>query len=84
MKNQRQISASEFKKHFLQLVNEVNSRNIAFTITKRKVPIALVVPLRKESKNQDSYFGYMKGTIKIKGDIINYSSEDDWEINNEQ
>jgi antitoxin (DNA-binding transcriptional repressor) of toxin-antitoxin stability system len=73
MKDQKQISASEFKKHFLQLVDEVASKRISFTITKRKTAIAQVTPLNNETKNQDTYFGFLKGTIKIKGDIVNCS-----------
>jgi antitoxin (DNA-binding transcriptional repressor) of toxin-antitoxin stability system len=83
MKNQKQISASEFKKHFLQLVDEVTNKNTSFTITKRKVPVAQVTPLNNETNNKSTYYGFMKGTTKIKEDIINCSFESDWETNNE-
>ncbi|WP_425362535.1 type II toxin-antitoxin system Phd/YefM family antitoxin [Candidatus Tisiphia endosymbiont of Hybos culiciformis] len=85
MKNNiNQISASEFKKDFLKLVDEVKNKHSSFTITKRKVPVARVVPLENNNvKDTKSYFGCMKGTIKIKGDIVNYSSELDWEVNND-
>lgn len=55
-----QISATEFKKHFLSLVNDV----------------------REKSENHQSFFGSMKGTVKINDDIVSYSSEADWEANN--
>ena len=85
MKNDNtQISASEFKKHFLNLVDEVKNKHSSFVITKRKVPIAMVVPLETVTlDNAKSYFGFMKGTAKINGDIVNYSSAADWEANND-
>ncbi len=76
-----QISASEFKKHFLSLVDEVKTKHSSFVITKRKIPVAKMVPLDNDNKNKKSYFGYMKGTVKINDDIVNYSSESDWEVN---
>jgi prevent-host-death family protein len=79
-KNNTQISATEFKKHFLSLVNEVNSKNSSFIITKRKVPIAKVIPLENNLANdKKSLFGCLKGRATINGDIINCSTEDEWE-----
>lgn len=85
MKNDNaQISASEFKKHFLNLVDEVKNKHSSFVITKRKIPIAMVVPLETATlDNTKSYFGFMKNTAKINGDIVNYSSAADWEVNND-
>ena len=81
MKNNNQISASKFKKHFLNLVDEVKNKHSSFIITKRKVPVARVTPLEHELiKNSKTYFGCMKGSIKIKDDIVNFSSELDWDI----
>ena len=43
-----------------------------------------VVPLEDEnSKISKSHFGSLRGTIKIKDDIVNFSSESDWEVNND-
>lgn len=82
--NNYQVSASEFKKHFLSLVDEVKKKHSSFIITKRKIPVARVVPLEKDViKAPKSYFGCMKGTAKIKEDIINYSSASDWEVYHE-
>ena len=82
--NDVQVSASEFKKHFLSLVDQVKNNNNSFIITKRKIPIARVVPLNTNIiEEQKSLFGFMKGRAKINGDIINYSSEKDWEVNND-
>ena len=81
MQDQKQISATNFKKHFLQLIDEVTNKQTSFTITKRKIPVAQVTPLEDNTKNSKTYFGSMKGTTKIKGDIINCSFELEWEIN---
>jgi prevent-host-death family protein len=82
-KPENTISASEFKKHFLGLVDEVNKKHTSFIITKRKVPVAKVVPLEDKMIDKKSYFGSMKGTVKINDDIVNYSSELDWDVNND-
>lgn len=76
------ISATEFKKHFLQLVDDVKNNNDSYIITKRKIPIAQVTPLpnanRKDTKN---YFGFMKGITSIKDNIAEITFESDWEEN---
>ncbi|XVN42837.1 MAG: type II toxin-antitoxin system prevent-host-death family antitoxin [Candidatus Rickettsia vulgarisii] len=80
-----QISATEFKKHFLSLIDEVKNNHSSFIVTKRKLPIAKIVPLNSNKPdNNKSYFGCLKGTVKIKDDIINYSSEDDWDASDDQ
>ena len=82
MKNRNtQISASEFKKHFLSLVDDVKNKHSSFTITKRKIPIAQVIPLENANTEKKSYFGFLKGNIKINDDIVNSSFEDEWEAN---
>ena len=80
MKDTDQISASEFKKHFLTLVDEVKTKRSSFTITKRNVPVARMVPLENENmKETKSFFGCMRGTATIKGDIVNFSTEAEWD-----
>ena len=78
-----QISASEFKKHFLQLVDEVTNKKNSFIITKRKIPVARVIPLENEAKSSKSFFGCMKGMATIKEDIVNISFESEWNVNND-
>ncbi|MGV2431990.1 MAG UNVERIFIED_CONTAM: type II toxin-antitoxin system Phd/YefM family antitoxin [Rickettsiaceae bacterium] len=79
----KEISASEFKKYFLRLVDEVENRNSSFIITKRKIPIARIIPLDNKKEMSKSHFGCMKGSIKINEDIVSFDSSDDWESNNE-
>ncbi len=78
-----EISATEFKKHFSSLVDEVKNQHATFVITKRKLPVAKISPLDTvPHQKRGSYFGFMKGVMKINGDIVNFSSESDWEANN--
>lgn len=76
------ISASEFKKNCLNIVDQINKEHNSVVITKRKIPIAKVVPLDKKSDVQN-YFGFLKGSVTIKDDIVNYSSESDWDTCND-
>lgn len=79
-----EISASEFKKHSLSLFDKVKNDRNSFTITKRKIPIAKVVPLDENNKAEpQNCFGILKGTIKINSDIVNESFEDIWEASDE-
>ena len=61
----RQIPAAKFKEQCLALLDEVDPDGIV--ITKRGKPVAKLVPA--DEKPID-LFGYMKGTIKICGDIV--------------
>lgn len=83
MMENNQISASEFKKHCLNLIDEVKSKHSSFVVTKRGKPVARIVPLENDNtKEPRSFFGFMKGKATIKDDIVNFSSELDWEVCN--
>lgn len=73
--NVREIAAGEFKAKCLQLMDQVNKEGIELIITKRGVPVAKLVPAQPR---KDSPFGWMKGTGRIVGDIVN-SQPDEWE-----
>jgi prevent-host-death family protein len=80
MEHNNCIPVSEFKKHFLHLVDEVKNKHNSFIITKRKAPVAKIVPLEENTnKGPRSYFGFMKGTATIKDDIVSFSSALEWE-----
>jgi prevent-host-death family protein len=59
------ISASEFKKRCLAVVEEVNSTREPVLITKRGKPVARLMPAGKPAK----FIGRLKGIFKIVGDI---------------
>ena len=64
-----EIAAGEFKAKCLKLMDQVQETGEVIVITKRGKPVAKLVPV-KEVKPEKSYYGYMKGTGKILGDII--------------
>ncbi|MCH9769774.1 MAG: type II toxin-antitoxin system prevent-host-death family antitoxin [Gammaproteobacteria bacterium] len=63
-----QIPAGQFKAKCLQLMDEVQHKHKAYTITKYGKPVAKLVPI-DEAKAID-LFGCMAGTCEIVGDII--------------
>ena len=70
----KEIPAGEFKAKCLQLMDEVDRDGIEVVITKRGRPVARLVPVREEKV---APFGWMKGTVKIHGDVVN-SDPNDW------
>lgn len=79
MKTHYSIQAGEFKAKCLRLMDEVKKNHFSITITKHGKPIAKLVPIDDEASNK-VFFGCMKDTITIVGDIIS-PIETDWESN---
>ncbi len=67
-RNERRVAAAEFKANCLRLMDEVARQRTPIVITKRGKPVARLVPMEGEPID---LFGYMAGTAKICGDIIN-------------
>jgi prevent-host-death family protein len=63
----RRIAAGEFKAKCLRLLDEVQQSRQELVITKRGKPVARILPAEEPTRD---IFGWMKGTIKITGDII--------------
>lgn len=82
-KKDNYISSTNFKQHFLQYVKDINNNKNSFVITKRDKPIAKISPIDIDNKKLSTCFGVMKGTIKINDDIVNFSTESEWEVSNE-
>lgn len=78
----RVISATEFKAKCLALLDEVAASGETLTVTKRGVPVATLGPPPK--KKRRSQMGVLEGKMKIKGDIVNFSFADDWEMVREE
>lgn len=72
----RSFPASKAKTHLLELLKDVDTRRESILITRRGRPVAQLVPIDQEQPR--SIFGYMKGTIKITGDIVG-PEPDIWE-----
>lgn len=70
---QRSIKASEFKAKCLKIMDQVEKTRGKVVITKRNIPVAQLVPIDLEIERP--IFGCMKGTIKIKGDIVKPTKE---------
>ena len=73
------ISAGEFKAKCLKLMDDVNIHHKSIVITKHGKPIARLVPIDEEPV---SLFGAMKGSMKIKDDIIAPTGEA-WDAEND-
>jgi prevent-host-death family protein len=72
----KKMAAGEFKVHCLKVMDEVQSKRQAVLITKRGKPVVKLVPIEKET---DDIFGFFKGKIEIKGDIVSPAfSPEEW------
>jgi prevent-host-death family protein len=65
----RIVPAGEFKARCLKLMEEVRDTGEEIVITKRGKPVARLLPPEPRGAPK-SLFGYMKGTIKIVGNIV--------------
>jgi prevent-host-death family protein len=61
------MPAGKFKTECLKLMDRVNKTKRRIIITKRNIPVAQLIPIEEKHTN---LFGCMKGTGKVKGDII--------------
>jgi|SRR3984957_7652417 prevent-host-death family protein len=67
------IPAAVFKAECLKLMDEVARTGQPVVITKHGKPVAQLVPIPAQSL---TLFGYMKNTVKIKGDVISPIDEE--------
>jgi len=71
------MKAGEFKAECLKVMDSVKKTRKRVIITKGNIPVAQLVPIDYEEKKE--IFGCMKGTVKIKGDIVNPTGER-WDV----
>ncbi len=74
------IPAGEFKAKCLDLMNQVAEKGGEYVITKRGKAVAKLVPVTDWKPRSKSVFGCMKGTGKVRGDIIS-PLDVKWEAN---
>jgi prevent-host-death family protein len=75
----KEVAISEFKAKCLAILDQVQKTRRPVRITRRGKPVAEVVPPSPESRKD--LFGFMKGKMKILGDIVSPASDpDDWEV----
>ena len=79
MAKARNIPAGEFKARCLELIDEVAETGEEIVVTKRGEPVVRLVPIPAKGK---VFFGAMKGTATIHGDIIG-PFFDDWTMKEE-
>ena len=72
------INVSKFKATCLSLLERVKNTREPILITKKGVPLAKVVPPPDQEKPK-AWFGGMKGTCELKGDIVSPTDEG-WEV----
>jgi prevent-host-death family protein len=61
------IPAAVFKAECLKLMDQVEKTREPIVITKHGRPVAQLAPV---AVDPPSLFGYMKGSVKIEGDIV--------------
>jgi len=66
------VPAAVFKAECLKLMDQVAKTGKPVIITRHGRPIAQLAPIPAEPK---SLFGYMRNTVRVKGDIIAASVE---------
>ena len=62
------IAAGTFKAKCLSLMDDVKKFHHEIVITKHGKPVAKIVPM--EQKKSEAFFGMLRGSVKIKGDIV--------------
>ena len=63
------IPAAQFKAECLKLMDQVEKTREPVVITKHGRPVAQLAPVPVPA-GADSLFGYMKGTMRIVGDVM--------------
>jgi antitoxin (DNA-binding transcriptional repressor) of toxin-antitoxin stability system len=67
-----EVAAGVFKDTCLQLLDQVRDGSVEVIVTKRGEPVARVVPA---SASLPSAFGFMRGTVTARGDIVSPDHE---------
>jgi prevent-host-death family protein len=65
--NMKTMAAGTFKARCLAVMDEVQAKRETIVITKRGKPVVKLVPADQE---KDEIYGFMKGKVKITGDIV--------------
>jgi len=73
---ERALSVSEFKAKCLRLLDDVAHQGTTLVITKRGRPVARVTPCTPPVR---SLMGTWKGAVRVRGDIVHFSTAEEWE-----
>ncbi len=78
MVDMKSVPISQAKTHLLALLAEVQRSQEPILVTKRGKPIARIEPFREQKRRK--WAGYLKGEIRILGDIMSPACPpEDWE-----
>ncbi|MFZ3342364.1 MAG: type II toxin-antitoxin system prevent-host-death family antitoxin [Terriglobales bacterium] len=61
------MAAGAFKVHCLKVMDEVQKKRETIIITKHGKPVVKIVPAGQDT---DEIYGFLKGKVKIVGDIV--------------
>lgn len=76
----QEVAISEFKAKCLALLEQVRKTKQPLRITRFGKPVAEVVP-PTALMDREKWFGSMKDTMRITGDIVSPANdEDEWEV----
>ncbi|HEY8209854.1 MAG TPA: type II toxin-antitoxin system prevent-host-death family antitoxin [Myxococcaceae bacterium] len=71
-KTSRVMTAGEFKARCLRVMDQVAATGEAVVITKRGAPVVRVMPVRRRPAK---FFGALRGTLAIVGDVVSPTGE---------
>ena len=76
----KKLGATEAKTHFLSLLTDVEQKREGLIVTRNGKPIARVLPMPEP--DQDAFYGFFRGKLEIKGDIVSplFSDEEQEEF----
>ncbi len=77
----QEVAISEFKAKCLALLEKVRATKKPIRITRFGKPVAEVVPSAPAAIDREKWFGSMKDTMRITGDIVAPANdENEWEV----
>jgi prevent-host-death family protein len=63
----KKMAAGAFKAHCLKVMDEVQKKRETIVITKHGKPVVKIVPA---DQSKDEIYGFLKGKVKIVGDVV--------------
>jgi prevent-host-death family protein len=63
----KKMAAGAFKANCLAVMDEVQKKRVSVVITKRGKPVAKLVPV---DQKDDEIYGFLRGKVKITGDVV--------------
>jgi len=76
-----EVAISEFKAKCLALLEQVRATKRPIRITRFGKPVAEIVPPSPAAIDREKWFGSMKDSMRITGDIVSPGNDlDEWEV----